>query len=362
MSKKFLVDVDLNKNQLLNAAIHRAATNPTTPANGQIYYNTADNKLYYYNGTAFTALSTASTSGDVTKATAAAAAGIAQVSGGADKSITDYAGGAGLVKSAANGVLSPAVAGTDFVTGGSTNTLTNKSFDANGAGNTLSNIETADFAGSVIQTTVSAANTNSQLPTALAVHNAIQAGFGANDAMVFKGGIDASTNPNYPAADAGHTYRITVAGRIGGVSGPLVQVGDTIICAVDGTVAGTHAAVGSAWTIVQTNVDAADTTTQGLIRIATVAEAQAKTLATVAVSPAGLVDYTRKFGATIGDGAATSIAVTHNLNSQDVITQVRQVADNAVVECDIVNTSVNVVTLTFAVAPALTSLRAVIQG
>lgn len=33
--------------------------------------------------------------------------------------------------------------------------------------------------------------------------------------MLFKGGIDASANPNYPAADAGWTYKITVAGKIG---------------------------------------------------------------------------------------------------------------------------------------------------
>jgi len=37
----------------------------------------------------------------------------------------------------------------------------------------------------------------------------------ANDAMVYKGSIDCSTNPNYPAADAGHTFRISVAGKIG---------------------------------------------------------------------------------------------------------------------------------------------------
>lgn len=41
---------------------------------------------------------------------------------------------------------------------------------------------------------------------------------GANDAMVFKGVIDCSANPNYPAADAGHTYKISVAGKVGGAS------------------------------------------------------------------------------------------------------------------------------------------------
>ena len=95
----------------------------------------------------------------------------------------------------------------------------------------------------------------------MAVHNAIQAGFDSNDAMQFKGGIDASTNPNYPAGSIGHTYKITVAGKIGGASGIDVQAGDTIICTLDGSVAGTQASVGANWTIIQANVDRATETT-----------------------------------------------------------------------------------------------------
>lgn len=60
---------------------------------------------------------------------------------------------------------------------------------------------------------------------------------------VLKGGIDCSTNPNYPLADAGHVYRVTVAGKIGGASGIDVQVGDRLECFVDSSVAGTHATV-----------------------------------------------------------------------------------------------------------------------
>src|SRR5258706_4906870 len=45
----------------------------------------------------------------------------------------------------------------------------------------------------------------------------------AADAMIFKGVIDCSANPNYPAADAGHTYRISVAGKIWGGNGIQVR-------------------------------------------------------------------------------------------------------------------------------------------
>lgn len=53
MAKKFLVSLDLLQNQLLNAVIHRAASAPVDSVNGQVYYNTTDNRLYIYNGTAW---------------------------------------------------------------------------------------------------------------------------------------------------------------------------------------------------------------------------------------------------------------------------------------------------------------------
>jgi hypothetical protein len=77
------------------------------------------------------------------------------------------------------------------------------------------------------------------------------------DAMVFKGAIDCSANPNYPAADAGHLYRVSVAGKIGGASGAVVEVGDTLLCNTDGSSAGTQAAVGAKWNVIQTNIDGA---------------------------------------------------------------------------------------------------------
>ena len=62
--------------------------------------------------------------------------------------------------------------------------------------------------------------------------------------MVFKGVIDASTNPNYPSADKGWTYKISAAGRVGGASGAIVEAGDTIICTTDSSAIGTQETVG----------------------------------------------------------------------------------------------------------------------
>jgi hypothetical protein len=106
-----------------------------------------------------------------------------------------------------------------------------------------------------IDTNVALGASNTKVPSQAAVKAYADALIAANDAMVFKGVIDASTNPNYPAANKGDTYKISVAGKIGGASGPNVEIGDTIISTADGQSAGTHAAVGANWGIVQGNLD-----------------------------------------------------------------------------------------------------------
>lgn len=51
MANSFLTDLDLNKNELQNAVIHKGASTPSNAKVGQIYYNTTDNNLYRYDGT-----------------------------------------------------------------------------------------------------------------------------------------------------------------------------------------------------------------------------------------------------------------------------------------------------------------------
>jgi hypothetical protein len=79
----------------------------------------------------------------------------------------------------------------------------------------------------------------------------------AQDAMVFKGVIDCAAGPNYPAADRGDTYRVSVAGKIGGGSGVNVEAGDLILCLTDATASGDQAAVGANWSVAQANLDGA---------------------------------------------------------------------------------------------------------
>jgi len=81
--------------------------------------------------------------------------------------------------------------------------------------------------------------------------------FSSNDAMIFKGAIDCRTDPDFPAADCGWFYKIEFAGKIGGAAGVNVDAGDSIICSQDGSLAGSYAAVGESWFIIQANIDGA---------------------------------------------------------------------------------------------------------
>ncbi len=79
----------------------------------------------------------------------------------------------------------------------------------------------------------------------------------------------------------------------------------------------------------------------------------------IAVDPAVVA---RKMSATIGDGTATTITVTHNLNTQDIVVSVRESSGNAGVLVDWVANGVNTAQLTFATAPTTGQYRVTIAG
>lgn len=53
MAKKFLVDLNLLKNEIQNGVFQHLAAHPENPKEGQFYYNTVDKKFYVYEGTAW---------------------------------------------------------------------------------------------------------------------------------------------------------------------------------------------------------------------------------------------------------------------------------------------------------------------
>ena len=74
------------------------------------------------------------------------------------------------------------------------------------------------------------------------------------------------------------------------------------------------------------------------------------------------VDETNQFAVTIGDGIATSIPITHNLSTLDVLVSVHRISTGKEVDCDVTKTDANTVTLDFAEAPEEDSLRCVVIG
>ena len=59
---KYLSNIDLSNNELQNAVIHPLGTAPSSPSEGQVYYNTGQDKVYVYNGSAWVSIS-----GDITE-------------------------------------------------------------------------------------------------------------------------------------------------------------------------------------------------------------------------------------------------------------------------------------------------------
>lgn len=71
----------------------------------------------------------------------------------------------------------------------------------------------------------------------------------------------------------------------------------------------------------------------------------------------------RKFAVLVGDGASTSIVVTHNLGTVDVVVSLAAAATPfAEVIADVQHTSTNTITLIFAVAPASNAYRCAVLG
>lgn len=138
-----------------------------------------------------------------------------------------------------------------------------------------------------------AADSDDRIPTQQAVKAYVDALIAANDVMVYQGAIDASSNPNYSAADAGDTYRISVGGKIGGASGPNVEAGDILLCNADGTASGNHATVGTSWNIIQVNIDGALITTD-IGSSVQAWDAQLDDIAALAVTDGNII---------VGDGA-----------------------------------------------------------
>lgn len=108
--KNFLVDIDLNGNELQNVVMQNLAAHPSNPKAGMHYYNTTDNTEYFFNGTEWV-----NAAGDYTFQN-----GLEQLAGSRDVQIKVASGGnAGNVTVTAdsNGLKAEVAEGTNAVKG-----------------------------------------------------------------------------------------------------------------------------------------------------------------------------------------------------------------------------------------------------
>jgi|13_taG_2_1085334.scaffolds.fasta_scaffold00142_10 hypothetical protein len=104
---------------------------------------------------------------------------------------------------------------------------------------------------------------------------------------------------------------------------------------------------------------AASTTTAGIVERATNTEAAAGTDTTRYVTPAHLA--ARTYQAKIGDGSSTSIAVTHNLGTRNVIVQMYDASTYETVYAEVVRNSNNQITIGFNDAPATDDISVLVS-
>ena len=99
------------------------------------------------------------------------------------------------------------------------------------------------------------------------------------------------------------------------------------------------------------------TTVKGIVEIATNTEAKNGSSSSVVVTPAGL--GARCYSEAIG--GATSITVTHNLGSRNVIVQMYDTSSYETVYADVTRTSTSAITVDFASAPSAGDVTCLVQ-
>lgn len=330
-----LVNLDMNKNQVENLVVQNSSADLTWPVAWLVFYDTDDNRIKLYTGSAFKKLLTEDD-------------GSAALSWLTDTNIATPAWWHVLIYDGIDTWDNKAVSWDIAIDSTWLTTIQSWSVD-------YAMLNSAD-----ITTDLSVSAASDELARADAIKSYVDSAVATADAFTLQWDIDCSTNPNYPAADAWHAYVVTVVGKIGWASWIDVEVWDTIICKTDSTASWDQATVWTNWFILQTNVGAATETVSWLVELATVAEAEAKTDTSRVVTPAWLATFTRKYTWTIGNWSDTAIAVTHWLGTQYVTAQVFDASSNVQVECDVTLTSSTQTTFTFATAPTADQYRVVI--
>jgi len=435
VARKFLTPIDMTGLEIQKLRIENATSNPTVASGsesvfkGRVFYNSSNNKLYYYNGTTWQATglvsitlggdlsgtATTDVDGNVTLNATVNANSIALGTDTTGNYVATVASSGGTITVTGSGSETAAVnvdlpnTGVTAGSYGSQTAIPTFTVDAQGrltAAGTVTVATTLSIAGdtgtdtvNLLSDTLTFVGTD-PIDTAI-TNNTVTisakdatyttkgvASFSSDDFTVTNGAVvvknvnlGSQTTGNYVAGISGTTNEIEVSGS--GSEGASVTIGlpNDVTITNNLTVGGNLNVTGTINSVNTTQVNIVDNkvnlntdftgtpVADAGIRVERGAEADVEVLWnetndnwTVTNDGTNYHAIARKYTAVIGDGSATSIAVTHNLGSRDVTVQVYDASTYESVETGVARTSTSAVTLTFAVAPSAGAYRVVITG
>jgi len=324
MALTYLTDINLNKNELQNAVVQNLASAPSSPVEGQIYYDSTngDKQIYVYNGSGWVGVG-----GDITGVTA----------------------------------------GTGLSGGGTSGTVTlniaNSGVTANSYGSsTAIPVITVNAQGQITAASTAAISTDLTIAADSGSNDTVTLG---TDTLTFAGtSNEIETTVSNNQIQIGLPNNVTVGGNllVSGnltVSGTTTTVNTETINLADNIITLNSNATGTPSENAGIEVERGDSSNVSLrwnegsdIWEYTKDGSNFKTIQSIQEST---------FATSIGDGSATSYTVTHNLGTKDVIVQLYDVSSNDTVFADVVRTSTTVVTVSFSSAPSTNDIRVLIS-
>jgi hypothetical protein len=416
MARLFVTSINLNKNELQNARIHNLSSAPSSPVAGQIYYDTANTVMKFYNGSAWISMSGDSeVIQDTVNTMILAGTGL-------DKTYDDSAGTLTIDIDSTVATLS----GSQSLTNKTLGSGTQLSAALNASGNKITNLAYATEAGDAVNKAyvdgiasgldwkaavnlLAASNvalTGSTGTLVIDGHSALDSTDNNLYRILLKGQTTASDNGIYTYTDDGTNYAL-----VRSTDGDTYQelVGASVFV-MEGTQynstswvqtnhyitsfsnqqwiqfsgAGTFSA-GAGLTLIGSEFSVDVTPTSGFASVKNsggATEVKTDTSRGLSVDANGLginagtglafssnaltfaAGYgVRKFSTSIGDASATSYTVNHQLSTRDVTVHIYDNASPyAQVEADVEHTDTSNVTIKFAVAPTTDQYRVVVVG
>ncbi len=377
MAIKYLNSINLSQNELQNARIQNLASAPSSPKLGQIYYNTSSTEIYVCINE--TGPVWQSMKGDITAVTASTG-----LSGGGTNGAVSLA-----LKNNANFTANKLQKWDDtngqFVDSSILDDGTTVTIAANltvtGTTTTV-NTETINLADNIILLN---SNLSGETAPSQDAGIEIERGSATNVSFIWDESADYWSTVNKKLhigslADFGTTSgtseillhtsgevkKLDISTALGvlqfvGNSG-LESIGQTARITIQGD--GTTITTNASSNALAISIADASATVKGAVELATTAEVVTGTDTVRAVTAAGVEAHydAKNFAGDVGNGSATSYAITHSLGTLDVIVQVYEKSSGATVFTDVERTNTNTVTLIFASAPAANAYRVLVTS